>query len=345
MWEVDLVAATEAQRTYVRVHARDDRRVFPTPLQDPHRAPNAPPEVAFASPDIVVRPAPSPATAPAWRLPAGQTINSGNVPPYQLWTFQTAFRWIYPSIAANGEWSDQLGDLIELHRSGLAPMPPGQFIDKALWDAVVGGTRLTNKGAVSTTATDPLAVFRDPWQSATALDIPATEIDLMELVVPSRVVTNVWHVFREPSVVDVLIHHRDTQPLARDDAFVLLVWREDRAVGALTGLNPTDILAYARSAALGLNDPLPAGWNLAVPAVGGQLSHLPVSLDARLPRAVSIPVDFSGVARNNLVLLTAFVGSSVDLQTAPVVGTPTSMNELVRAWPYVATRLVGVVDR
>jgi hypothetical protein len=318
--------------------------MFPTPMQNPRRNPTAPLEATFASPDIVVRPAPSPAAAPTWQLPAGTTINVGNVPAYQLWTFQTAFRWIYSSIVADGQWSDQLGDLIQVHRSGL-PVPAGRIIDKALWDAVVGGTRLTAAGAVSANPADPLAVFRDPWQSATALTVPATEVDLMELVVPSRKFGDVWQVFNEPCVVDVLIHHRDTRPLASNDAFVLLLWREAATDVALTGLNPGNLAAYASSVATGGAVPLPAGWNLVVPVAGGQLSRLPASLDARLPRAISIPVDFTGVAAGERVLLTAFVGSSVDLLAAPVVGAPATMSDLVRAWPYIATRLVRVARR
>ena len=56
LWEVDL-AHTEPRRTYVRVHARDDRRMLPTPMANPRRRPGAPAEPVFASPDIAVRPA------------------------------------------------------------------------------------------------------------------------------------------------------------------------------------------------------------------------------------------------------------------------------------------------
>src|SRR5690606_1704157 len=135
------------RRTYVRVHERDDRRRFPTPMADPRRRPAAPGEPVYASPDIVVRPRWPLATAPTWRLGTGRIAgNAGR--GYQLWTFQTAFRWIHPSIVADGQWSDQLADLVELQRSTLPVGQRGRYIDRALWDAVVGGTRLDASGQV-----------------------------------------------------------------------------------------------------------------------------------------------------------------------------------------------------
>lgn len=34
-----------------------------------------------------------------------------------LWTFQTAFRWIYPSVQGDGQWSDSFGALVRRPRS------------------------------------------------------------------------------------------------------------------------------------------------------------------------------------------------------------------------------------
>src|SRR5262249_48674954 len=114
MWEVDL-NADEVQRTYARVHPRDDRRRFPTPLGDPRQAPGSTNFVTFASPDITVRPAYPRAAAPRWQL-GDDTIRRSNAPRYELWTFQTAFRWIYPAVVADGLWTDLMGDLVQLHR-------------------------------------------------------------------------------------------------------------------------------------------------------------------------------------------------------------------------------------
>jgi hypothetical protein len=342
LWEVDL-ASDEAQRTYVRVHARDDRRIFPTPMQNPRRSPTAPHEPTFTSPDIVVRPAANPPVPPTWQLPAASTINAGNVPPYQLWTFQTAFRWIYPSILADGQWSDQLADLVQLHRSVLG-LPPGNFIDLALWNAVVA-TRLTAAGAVSAAPADPFAVYRHPWQSATSLTSLATEVDLLELVVPPGVVGNVWQVLNERSTIDVLLHHRDTRPLAANDAFVVLLWRAAPTQAALLALNPAAFPAYAAGLVGGAPQPAPTDWNV-VAATGGGVQHrLPIGLDARLPRAISIDVDFRGTAAGQRVLIVAMVASSVDRFVRPVTGAIAHMGDLVRRWPYAAMRLIRVGAR
>ncbi len=343
LWEVNL-AGDEAQRTYVRVHAKDDRRRFPTPMINPRRAPSAPPEVVYASPDIVVRPRAGRPAAPAWPFAASVTMTVANVAPYQLWTFQTAFRWHYPSLPADGAWSDQLGDLIELHRARLG-LSAGRLIDAALWNAVVGGTRLDATGGVSTTATDPLAVYRAPWQSAAAPTALATEVDVMESVVPRRTVGDVWHVFREPCTVDVLLHHRDSRPLPPDDAFAILLWRSAASASALLGASVTGVPAFVASLLGTTPLAVPGGWTLAGPGGGASVHRLPTSLDARMPRAVPIDVDLSGVPSGHRVLFLAIVGSGTDAFTAAPVGAPTTASALVRAWPYAALRMVRAYPR
>lgn len=343
LWEVSL-GGDEAQRTYVRVHARDDRRRFPTPMADPRRAPGATPFAAFASPDVVVRPRANPAAAPSWQLGPEGKIFGGNLPMHQMWTFQTAFRWHYPSLPADGTFSDQLGDLIELHRAQLG-LPAGRFIDQALWTAIVGGTRLDATGAVTTAAGDPLAVHRAPWQSAAAMGALATEVDLMESVVPRRVVGDTWHVFAEPSTVDVLIHHRDTRPLAANDAFAILLWRSAPAAGTLLGAGVADLPAFAASLLTATPAAVPAGWTLAGPGGGASVHRLGVALDARIPRAVSIDVDLSTVPTGHRVLFLAIVGSSVDPLTTPPAGAPATVADLARAWPYAALRMVRAFPR
>ncbi len=345
VWEVDLAAASEPVRTYLRVHARDDRRRFPTPLADPRRGPTAPVEPAYASPDITVRPKASPATAPAWRLGAG-TINAGNVPSYQLWTFQTAFRWIYPSVVAHGLWSQKFADLVRVDR-GARGLSVTRVIDQALWNAVVGGVRLDPAGAVSANAANPLAVYREPWQSPSALHAVATEVDLIETVQPRSVTRDVWSVFAEPCTVDVLLHHRDSRPVPSGSAFAILLWMSAPAEATLLGADASTIAAYAATVAGGLPQAPPAGWTLASPGGGAALNALPVDLDARLPRAVPIDVDLSAVPVNDRVLFLAIGGSNVDPCTAPPVGLPANPTvvDLVRCWPYAALRMVRVTHR
>ena len=342
---MDLAAAQEPARTYLRVHATDDRRRFPTPLANPRRSPTAPAEPAYASPDITVRPKAGPATAPAWKL-GGATINAANVPTYQLWTFQTAFRWVYPSVTAHGLWSQKFSDLLRVDRAA-RNLSAGRVIDQALWNLVVGQVRLAPNGAVSTNAADPLAVYRAPWQSPLALNAVATEVDLIETVQPRSVTRGVWSVFAEPCTVDVLLHHRDSRPVPSGSAFAILLWMTAPDEATLLGADASTVVAYVTTVAGGLPLAPPAGWTLASPGGGAALNALPVDLDARLPRAVPIDVDLGAVPANNRVLFLAIGGSSVDPCTAPAVGLPANPTvvDLVRSWPYAALRMVRVSHR
>lgn len=346
VFEVDL-ANPEPSRTYLRVHEHDDRRRFPTPLANPRRRPGAPEEPVTASPDIVIRPRWPQAAAPTWQLGSG-SIRASNVPAYQLWTFQTAFRWLYPSISADGRWSDQLGDLVALHRSTLG-LSAGRHIDRTLWDRVVGGTRLGQPSpgtlTVSADVADPLAVYRPPWHTSAASTVAATEIDLMESVRPVRQVGDEWQVYREPCTVEVLLHHRDTRPLATGDAWAALLWRSDAQARTLTDADLSGLPGLAGTWTSAAPGAPPAGWTLAPHPTGGAVHPLPVGLDARMPRSVPIDVDLSAVPNDHRVLFVALVGSSVDPPTSAVAGAPTTATDLVRAWPYAALRLIRVVAR
>jgi hypothetical protein len=350
VWEVDLAAASEPVRTYLRVHARDDRRRFPTPMANPRRSAAAAAEPVFASPDIVVRPQSDPATAPRWLLGGGRIVNA-NVTPYQVWMFQTAFRWTYPSVVANGLWSDSFGDLVELHRTVLR-LPAGRFIDRALWTAVVGdalgaGTRLDPAGAVSANPAHPLAVFRPNWQSPMAMQAVATEVDLLETVHPPSNTNGEWGVFSELSTVEVLLHHRDTRPVPAGAAFALLLWRSGPSRAALLASDASALVNFAVTEAGGNPQVIPAGWAQAGPLLGGALNPLPAPLDARLPRAVPVNVDLRGLPVNHHVLFLAIAGSAADLCSAAPVGLPANptVSDLARCWPHAALRLVRVTNR
>jgi hypothetical protein len=354
VWEVDLAAANEPQRTYLRVHARDDRRRLPSPLANPRRGPTAAAEPVFASPDVVVRPRAGAGIAPRWILGA-TTINAGNVHNYQLWTFQTAFRWLFPSVIADGRWTDAFGDLVEQHRAtlqptlGAPPLPLGRFIDRRLWDAVVGSTRVDPAtGQPSANAAHPLAVYRQPWQTAGAPTVPATEVDLVESVQPREVLGDVWRVHSEPSTIDVLLHHRDTRPVPANQAFAILLWRFAAGPVALLNAQAGDIVAFAQDLAQGNAHAVPAGWTHQTGPANAPLHPLSVPLDARLPRAVSIDVDLSAVPAGNRVLFLAIAGlSPADRCSAAPVGLPANptVSDLARCWPHAALRMVQVNPR
>ena len=353
VWERDLKAAEEPPRTYLRAHARDDRRRLPTPMKNPRLSPTRPEVVPFASRDITIRPRADPASAPSWQLNPAGTIDARNVAEYELWTFQTAFRWIYPAVHADGTWPDSLAALVELHRStdpALAPVEPK--INKKLWDAVVGGTRLNAAGEVTGNTADELAVYRPPWQTPLAMDAVATEIDLLETVVVPRTLNDVVHVFQEPSTVDVLIHHRDTNPLPAGDAFAMLLWRSSPSQPALLEVDVSAIPPYVAAVLAGGPVPAaPAGWKRATTSAGSPMIPLPVPLNAALPRAVPIDVDLAdpdnGVSLGQFVLFLAIAGSTVDPCGEAPVGLPATPKpaDLVRGWPYAALRLAKVTKR
>jgi hypothetical protein len=353
VWEVDL-AANEPVRTYLRTHQYDDRRRLPTPLADPRAAvPPAPAPApvlrADSSPDITVRPRSGAGIAPTWQLGAAK-MTAANAPTYQLWTFQTAFRWRYPSVLATGSWSRSFEQLVRLQRTISTPGSPGAFIDKALWDAVVATRIDPVTGLVSANAGDPLAVYQPPWRTPTAMAAGATEIDLVECVVPPGAPAGVWTVHREPSTVEVLLHHRDTRPMLGGESHAVLLWRSDPAAAVLLGLGAADIVTFlGQSALTGNVAAAPGGWNLAGPASGAAALSLGTGLDARIPRALPFDVDLSGINAGDFVLFAAVAWSDKDkavlvpsLPGPPAVPT---IVDLARGWPYLALRLVQVTPR
>jgi hypothetical protein len=362
VWELDLTSNPEPASTYLRVHARDDRRVLPTPLQNPRLRPGVL-TVPHASPDISVRPQPGAVAAPAWQFGASAVLHGSFVTPdYQLWTFQTAFRWHHPSILATGLDSRPLRRAVERRRAALH-LSAGCQIDRDLWRAVVGGTRLDAALAVSTAPGDPLAVYQTPWSTAVAPALVATEVDLVQCVVPVRVdsANSVWDVFREPCTVDVLIHHRNSRAVPAGEAFVILLWRDGPSQAAVLAADAdtanipdfvrTRLAAEVPGAPAALHPVAAlAAWRPVSSGAGTFVHQLPIEVDARLPRAVSINLDLSNPALGRRVALLAITASTADLCTVapygiPAPPTPLAPADLVGAWPYAALRVVKLVNR
>lgn len=355
VWEVDL-AANEPVRTYLRVHPFDDRRRLPTALADPRTPPPTPPAAAptlnsFESPDIIVHPKSGAAISPSWQLPPAGQLNSANAPTYQLWTFQTAFRWLFPSVLATGQWSPTFERLVRVQRAVSTPATPGNFIDKALWDAVMATRVDPVTGAASNNAAHPLAVYREPWHTPVAQNAGATEVDLVECVQPVTSLAGVWGVYKEKNTVEVLLHHRDTRPVPARQSHAVLFWRSDPSQPTLLGLGIAELTVYlANCVSTGKVQAAPGGWNVAGPAAGTAVASLGVPLDARIPRAMSFDVDLSGVDANHFVVFIAVAWSDGDLLTQAPVGLPVApavptLLDLVRGWPYAALRLVQVTPR
>lgn len=353
VWEVDLLDEAR-RRTYVRVHAHDDRRALPTPTTDPLQ----PPTVAIpshSSPDIVIRPRVPLATAPPW-VGGPTQINAANNPnPYQLWQFQTALRWRHPNIVPTGQWTPPLGDIVAIERAALG-LPPGQFIDQALWDPIVG-TRLAPDLTVAAGPAGSLAVCRPSWTTPTVPALAAGEVDLMECVVPPGVTAGHWSVYSEPSTVEVLLHHRDSRPVAEGNAWALLLWRHVPTLAAgltapVAGVVDLHTRAWTSDAQGG---PTPAGWTVARLPDGSARHPLGVPIDARTPRAVSIDVDLTApaapAAAPVAAVFLALVGSLDDdvdppnNPVLPVAPLPVTVEQLVRQWPYAACRVVALTPR
>jgi hypothetical protein len=356
VWEVD-ISGPDPRHTYVRMHARDDRRVLPSPMANPRRNPAATPEVDWASPDIAVRPRWPVATPPRFR----GNITFTTRPSYELWTFQTAFRWLYPSCEPTGRWSDAFRDLIRFHRSVLG-LSASTVVDAALWRAVVGsaapavvGTTLrvdpadAARGVVTSDAADAPAVYRPPWHTTGNFTGHGTEVDLVESVHPVRRTGDEWTVYAEPCTVDVLLHHRDSRPVAPGAAFAALLWQSAPTAAALRALAPAGLDQYHRDVLAagpgGAAPAAPAGWTQVLTPGGSAQHPLTTLLDARLPRAVSVDVDLAGVTAGHRVLVVALVGSGADDPPGMPVGAPATVGDLARAYRHVATRIVRVVAR
>lgn len=341
VWEVDL-AADAWRSTWIRSQPFDDRRLPLAPGVDPLATPPAAAASFTESPDIVVRPRWPASGAPSFV--AGPKITAGLAPAYQLWTFQTAFRWLYPSVGATGVFTEAFGNLVALHRTTMTPAKSAlPEIDADVWTDVVGGVHLRADGTVTTAPADHLAVYRAPWHTSRAPTVAPTEIDLAELVEPPRRIGSLWEVYREPSTVDVLLHHRDGREVPPNGAFAVLAWRSGASPAALMALSPTTLVTYLASFLPGPPGAIPGGWTFA-------RANLPVAVDGRLPRGVSFDVDLTGTGPH--LLFVAFVCSNLDDQPIPLPSTsavasvpPATITDLVRCWPSAAARVVALQDR
>ncbi|GAA4587018.1 hypothetical protein BJY16_008102 [Actinoplanes octamycinicus] len=351
VWEIDL-AHPARRHTWIRATAHDDRRRATAAAADPwpasdlaeYRSP-APDDEFTGSPDIVVRPRWTATGRPprfAGEIPSDTDGYADfddwfrRTPDHRLWTFQTAFRWLYPGVVANGLWTYTMDTMVALHRASLGS-PAEPVIDKRLWDAVVR-TRLTAAGDPTTDPSGTPAVFRAPWQTPLAPDAAPCEPDLTELVVPPAITADrIWVVYREPCTVDVLAHHRDAREVPAGEAAVTLLWRAGgRSPDELMELPVTGIADYLT----GASPAVPGGWR----AVSRRLA---VPLGGHLPRGTSIDVDLSAAPAGRFALPLAYVTSTADDQPPlrPPVSPRDSVRELVRRWPQLAARVVKLTDR
>lgn len=342
LWQLNL-EREDHEETWIRCHPHDDRRVFPTPLASPRRDAAEAPLPVDQSPDIVVRPRwPRTAAPPAY---PGRPLTHRHHTRYQVWTFQTAFQRFAPSIEVDGQWTRPFELAIDRFREARADLSATRRpqIDEELWNLVV--------------VDDPGAAYEPPWRPPlVGVPVAANEVDLRS-VVPQQVQNGRWHVPAEQCTVEVLVHHRDTNPLGANEAFAMVLWQW----GDPASVNCDGVAAFARSIDRDAGVP-PAsaewiaptaaephgrfrGWHVA--ANGSSVLHrLPVQLDARMPRAVPVDIDLSrnaGAANPDdvvgRVVVLALVGSSADpfSQDPPASGQPEAF---VRGWRHAAMRTI-----
>ena len=321
VWEVDLLGPCD-ELTYLRAHPSDTRRRFPTELTDPMSntlteldlidpRSNAPTGFdPLQSPDVVVHPAPPVSDQTMPPRPHVFPLNSG-ARPYDVWTFQTAFRFFDPACRPNGIWSTTFDRAVRAFRGGLAG------IDENTWSAVVTQGR----------------VWQDPWGG----QFP-TELDLAELLMGPDGETPPQKADTRRLRVEVLVHHRGAQPLAPADASVLLL-RRALAVGADPTALPISDAWKARTVAALTTTPPPStgwpdGWVVADPAV---VQHPVAPVEAARPQVARFALTFPPTTSPGCHLLLAICSS----RTATVsVGRlhGTTVLDLVRGSSHVAAR-------
>ena len=322
VWEVDLGAAPSPRRTYLRAHAFDTRRRFPTDLTNPNSTSVPPANFEWnESPDIVLRPGPT-AAPPSSRpssLPWNPTRQGHS---YDIWTLQTAMHRDDPLVRPTGIWTRQLEARIKAFRKNSVTLPelPTAVVDNDFWDeAVVAGK-----------------VYADPWDGA-----EPTEADLAELVESRVLVRNrvlQMRLFSLPYSVHVMVHHRHFEPVPAGDAQVFLLRREiadAEGDGAAVALSPAWKNAVV-SSMTGTPAVLPDGWEV----VGRRFTTAPLS--ATTPRPVSFDLDFSAdppFPDETSWMLLAITSSGADAVGVASLNGGT-IRDLVLNSHHVAARLV-----
>ncbi|MEZ5833850.1 MAG: hypothetical protein R3D05_21990 [Dongiaceae bacterium] len=323
VWEVDLSAApSPPRRTYLRAHALDTRRRFPTVMTDPLST-MIPPTASdwFSSPDIMLRPAPGappPATRPS-SLPWNDH-HHGTI--YDTWVLQTALHADDPLVRPNGIWNEQLEARIKAFRKNSPTLPDSAtpLVDDDFWDEAV----VVNK------------VYATPWG-----DDEPTEADVTELIRNQDRFHNsnlLILVQNLPYMIDVLVHHRHFEPVPLGEAQVLLLRRliadaeNDGGEVAITPDWKNAVVQWTN----GTPAPLPGSWEV----VGRRMTNGPLS--ASTPRAISFTLDFTvdpPFAVNTTWLLLAITSSSADPVGVPSL-TGDKVRDLVLNSHHVAARLI-----
>lgn len=321
VWELDLVAPTPAPQTYLRSWAFDGRRgpssraagEFPPDV-------DATPTDWTSSPDVMVRPAPGQVPPPPATFP--MTANSHF--SSSLWAFQTALHAIDPACRPNADWTKAFGRRLEAYRRahpvGGNPVPAAklQDIDADVWAQVV----------------DAAHVYAPMWDGR-----EPTEADLLELIFVRRSADGETYVRHADTRVDVMVHHRDSRPLAAADVRMTLVARDITAEAPADWpalrLESDACAAITTAVTTGVAPPMPAPWSYADAGTSVRSPSQPV--EARTPRPVTFSFDASGLQAHTILLLAV-----LSTPAAPVSLAAGTVHDIVAGDPHVAARVLRV---
>jgi hypothetical protein len=332
VWEVDLsTSPVPTTQTYLRVHATDSRRQVPTDLTYPF-ADTTMPFNWHQSADIRVRPAPLDPSAvlppPPPDLPWSKANFRGKASftPYLLWVFQTALHRLDPLCVPDGEWTGQF----DARLKAFNPSQPVE-IDLARWTSVVNN----------------FTVYSPPWDGSepTEADLAERVVERVFFWVQGATSEEFTTIGLEPCSVDVLVHHRDLRSVPGSDVRVALLrcplpvpgGPEDFSLFAIDAAWKAAVASFVRGEATA--GPIPAPWVVADATRSVRQPTRPV--DARMPRAVTFDVDFSGLPAANApaqLLLAIVHAASDELTEASLVGG--TLRDLVLNCHHVAAKIV-----
>lgn len=338
VWELDL-AGPVTDRTYLRVHPYDSRRVAPSVLAAPFEAKVADPADAtkqipvdfswHSSPDLRVHPklgAMAPPSSLPWSLakPAGTPADPMGF--WKLWRFQAALRNVDLRSEPTGTWDAEFDGVLQ---GNTAPVDAAgkTIINAAFWQSIVTGANAA----------------RLPWDTP----VP-TEADLAEYL-PAE--TAPFGTDRPSVVVPkgrltayVMLHHRGAAAAPSTGVQATLLyrtvphWQGKKSVDWLTDpVGWTDAITALLTN--GTAPSLGVVWKLA--QTGAEARQSPAAdVAAAMPSVATFEVDLSGaeIKDKTLVVLVAVVHSAAD----PVALTDVPLRQLVLSSPYVAVRSVAI---
>jgi hypothetical protein len=324
VWELEL-GGPAAPKTYLQSAAFDGRRgassaaatQFPTvDLFTPMSSARW-----FESPDVQVRAVPG--TVPP--LPAFPITESNwNASQRALWQFQVALHNVDPACRPVGRWTASFGRSLKAYRTahnvGGNPVPPAklQVIDADVWAQVMV----------------PGNVFAPMWDG-----LEPTEADLLELVRRDQLLTGSTSVLPGLANVDVLVHHRDSRPVAAADVRVTLLRRAVTALPAdwdALRLEAAACTALVGALTTNAAPAMPAPWAYA--DLGTAVRQPNADVDARSPRPVTFRIDAGAAGTRTLLLAAVSVGGPEVIATSAGV-----VRDLVRADHHLAARIIQAV--